>query len=61
MPGKKISDLDVYDDVNTDKSKRDLLEISKNTGTYGSPTYATNGSRKITIEQLKVCLEKILL
>lgn len=53
MPGKKIGDLDVYDDVNTDKSRRDLLEISKNTGTYGSPTYATNGSRKITIEQLK--------
>ena len=56
MPGKKISDLDVYDDVNTDKSRRDLLEISKNTGTYGSPTYATNGSRKITIEQLKETL-----
>lgn len=56
MPGKKIGDLDVYDDVNTDKSRRDLLEISKNTGTYGSPTYATNGSRKITIEQLKETL-----
>lgn len=56
MPGKKISDLDVYDDVNTDKSRRDLFEVSKNTGTYASPTYATDGSRKITIEQLKETL-----
>jgi len=56
MPGKKISDLDVYDDVNTDKSRRDLFEVSKNTGTYVSPTYATNGSRKISVEQLKETL-----
>ena len=54
--GKKIDQLDVYDDVNTDKSKRDLFEVSKNTGTYASPTYATDGSRKISVEQLKETL-----
>jgi hypothetical protein len=56
MPGKKITDLDIYDDINTDKSKRDLFEVSKNTGTYASPTYATDGSRKISVEQLKETL-----
>lgn len=54
--GKKIDQLDVYDDVNTDKSRRDLFEVSKNTGTYASPTYATDGSRKISVEQLKETL-----
>jgi hypothetical protein len=56
MPGKKITDLDIYDDINTDKSKRDLFEVSKNTGTYASPTYAPDGSRKISVEQLKETL-----
>jgi hypothetical protein len=52
----KIDELSPYDDVNTDKSRRDLFEVSKNTGTYASPTYATDGSRKISVEQLKETL-----
>ncbi len=51
--GKKIDQLDVYDDVNTDKSRKNLFEVSKNTGTYSSPFYDTDGSRKITQEQLR--------
>jgi hypothetical protein len=49
----KIDELSPYDDVNTDKSRKNLYEVSKNTGTYSSPVYATNGSRKITQEQLR--------
>jgi hypothetical protein len=49
----KIDELSPYDDVNTDKSRKNLYEVSKNTGTYSSPVYATNGSRKITQDQLR--------
>lgn len=49
----KIDELSPYDDLNNDKSKKNLYEVSKNTGTYSSPLYATNGSRKITQEQLR--------
>lgn len=52
----KIDALPAYDDVNNDKSRNDLFEVSKNTGTYASPVYATNGSRKISVEQLKETL-----
>jgi hypothetical protein len=49
----KIDELSPYDDLNSDKSRKNLYEVSKNTGTYSSPLYATNGSRKITQEQLR--------
>ncbi len=54
--GKRIQDLDNYADVDVSKATQDLYEVSKNTGTAGSPIYATDGSRKITAEKLKESL-----
>jgi hypothetical protein len=52
MATKKIPELDPYGSVNSPAYLSDLLEISKNTGTYGSPSYDTGSSRKITFEQV---------
>ena len=55
--GKRIQDLDPYNSIDKTKAKQDLFEVSKNSGTYSSPTYATDGSRKITLEDLKTALD----
>jgi hypothetical protein len=52
MAGRTIPSLDVYGAIDESKLKKDLFEIAKNTGTYGTPDYDTGASRKLTLEQL---------
>lgn len=47
MAGKRIEDLDAYGSYDSDKMLSDEYEVSKNSGTSGSPIYASGGSRKI--------------
>lgn len=49
----KIDELTAYGVVDTDARKKDLYEVSKNSGTSASPIYASGGSRKITSDELK--------
>jgi len=53
---RRIDQLDPYLTVDTSKATQDLYEVSKNTGTAGSPLYEAGGSRKITAEKLKESL-----
>jgi hypothetical protein len=53
---RRIDQLDPYLTVDISKATQDLYEVSKNTGTAGSPEYATGGSRKITAEKLRESL-----
>lgn len=48
----KIDELPIYGTVDSDAKKKDLYEVSKNSGTSASPIYATNGSKKITGDEL---------
>ena len=48
----KIDELPIYGAVDLDAKKKDLFEVSKNTGTSGTPVYASTGSKKITGEEL---------
>ena len=57
MANKTIDDLPSYGSQDTDKIRKDLLEITKNDGTYAIPTYGTGASRKITLEELKTALD----
>jgi len=52
IPTKKIPELDPYGSVNNPARLKDLYEVSKNIGTYGTPDYPVNSSRKITHEEL---------
>jgi hypothetical protein len=52
MANKTIPQLDPYGSVDIAKVLKDLIEITLNTGTYGTPVYASGASRKLTIEQL---------
>jgi hypothetical protein len=56
MANKTIPGLPDYGSQDSDKIRKDLLEITKNDGTYASPTYGTGASRKITVEELKTAL-----
>ena len=56
MANKTIPALPDYGSQDSDKIRKDLLEITKNDGTYASPTYGTGASRKITVEELKTAL-----
>ena len=56
MANKTIPNLPDYGSQDTDKIKKDLLEITKNDGTYASPSYPTGASRKITLEEFKTAL-----
>lgn len=49
-----IPELPVYGSVNEDAAKKDLIEITKNTGTSGSPVYDSGGSRKIPLDEFKL-------
>ena len=49
----KIDELTAYGVVDADARKKDLYEVSKNSGTSASPIYASGGSRKITGDELK--------
>jgi len=54
MPsGKRIEDLLAYGSVDAIKKEDDILELSKNSGTPGFPVYASDGSRQITISELR--------
>ena len=57
MANKTIPNLPDYGSQDTDKIKKDLLEITKNDGTYASPSYPTGASRKITLEEFKTALD----
>lgn len=48
----KIDELPIYGAVDADAKKKDLFEVSKNTGTSGTPIYASTGSKKITGDEL---------
>ena len=48
----KIDELPIYGAIDTDAKKKDLFEVSKNTGTSGTPVYASTGSKKITNDEL---------
>lgn len=50
--GKRITDLDPYGSVTKPAYLMDLYEVSKNSGTYGSPLYLPTDTRKITHEEL---------
>ena len=56
MANKTIPGLPDYGSQDSDKIRKDLLEVTKNDGTYASPTYGTGASRKITVEELKTAL-----
>ena len=56
MANKTIPGLPDYGSQDSDKIRKDLLEITKNDGTYAIPTYGTGASRKITVEELKSAL-----
>jgi hypothetical protein len=56
MANKTIPALPDYGSQDSDKIRKDLLEITKNDGTYASPTYGTGATRKITVEDLKTAL-----
>ncbi len=49
--GKRIEDLSVYGSYDLDKMLGDIFEVSKNSGTSGSPIYASDGSRKIKLAE----------
>lgn len=49
----KIDELPIYGTVDSDAKKKDLIEISKNSGTSGSPVYAVGGSRKIPLDEFQ--------
>lgn len=49
---KKIPELDPYGSVNKPAYLQDLIEISKNTGTYDDPEYDAGSSRRMPFEQL---------
>lgn len=48
----KIDELPIYGAIDLDAKKKDLFEVSKNTGTSGTPVYASTGSKKITGDEL---------
>ena len=48
----KIDELPIYGTIDTDAKKKDLYEVSKNSGTSGTPIYASGDSRKITGDEL---------
>ena len=50
---KEIQELDPYGSLDDSKKKKDLFEVSKNDGPYGSPNYPIGASRKITQEELE--------
>lgn len=56
IEGFKIDELDDYGAVDNSAKLKDLIEISKNSGTYGTPVYATDGSRKVTLEEFSSML-----
>ena len=56
MANKTIPALPDYGSQDSDKIRKDLLEITKNDGTYASPSYPTGATRKITVEDLKTAL-----
>lgn len=56
MAGIKIPNLPSYGAIDTSKAKKDLLITTKNDGTYGTPTYPTNASKQLTVEELATML-----
>lgn len=56
MAGIKIPDLPSYGSIDTSKAKKDLLITTKNDGTYGTPSYPTNASKQLTVEELATML-----
>lgn len=52
-----IPELTAYGSVDDDAKKKDLIEITKNSGTSGSPVYSTDASRKIPLDELKTLLD----
>lgn len=58
--GKKIDELSTYGSSDSDKAKGDIIEISKNSGTSGSPIYASDGSRKIRLDQLSSLIAPLI-
>jgi hypothetical protein len=57
MANKTIPALPIYGSQDSDKRKKDLIEITKNDGTYATPTYGTGASRKMSVEELKTALD----
>jgi hypothetical protein len=55
--GVKIDELPDYGAIDSDKKKKDLWEVSKNSGTSGAPIYASDGSRKVTRDELMDILD----
>ena len=49
-----IPELPVYGSVNEDAATKDLIEITKNTGSSGMPIYDTGGSRRIPLDEFKL-------
>lgn len=49
---KRIDELGAYGSVDESKKGADILEISKNSGTTGSPIYAIGDSKQIKISEL---------
>jgi hypothetical protein len=57
---KRIEDLDIYGAVDITKVPKDILELSKNSGTYGSPVYDPADSKQITMEELSALIGMII-
>lgn len=58
--GKKIDQLDPYGAYDLDKMRKDIYEVSKNSGTSGAPVYADDGSRQIALENIAELVALIL-
>jgi hypothetical protein len=60
MAGKRIEDLPAYGAIDTAKYKKDIYEVSKNSGTYGAPVYDPADSKQKTLEELAADIGAIL-
>jgi hypothetical protein len=49
---QRIEDLDPYDAVDPAKIAGDIYEVSKNSGTSGSPIYDTADSKRVRLDEL---------
>lgn len=52
MSGKRIEDLGVYGAPDLTKIKKNIYEVSKNSGTYVAPVYLPADSKKQSLEEL---------
>jgi len=56
----RIEDLPDYGAHDLDKSKGDIYEVSKNSGTSGAPVYAAGDSKKVRLDELAEHVAQVL-